>query len=159
MANLTTKCHIQSLNLVKKWCVRWQFQPHMVSKLLNYSSTKGRLWIISWWQLSSVCHTYKFLKHSPASDNITWKEYNNQVLTELKCNCISGYVDEIHVRKLLFSLPLKDLGDVLKKYEEKVPEPLNRQFPERLGKDDAIHNKEKKRGPDQSYFPPVNNNK
>jgi len=34
---------------------------------------------------------------------------------------------------------------MLKKYEEKVPEPLNRQFPERLGKDDAIQNKEKKK--------------
>jgi len=42
-------------------------------------------------------------------------------------------------------LPLKDLADVLKKYEEKVPEPLNRQFPDRLGKDDAIHNKKKKK--------------
>ena len=42
---------------------------------------------------------------------------------------------------------------------EKVPEPLNRQFPQRLGKDDAIHNKEKKRakrGPDRSYFLLVN---
>lgn len=32
---------------------------------------------------------------------------------------------------------------MLKKYEEKVREPLNRQFPERLGKDDANQNKEK----------------
>ena len=48
---------------------------------------------------------------------------------------------------------------MLKKYEEKVPEPLNRQFPETLGKDDAIQNKEKKRrGPDRSSFLLVNNN-
>jgi len=86
-------------------------------------------------------------------------ELSGEVVREVAVPPTYGYVDDVHVRKLLFSLPLKDLGDVLQKYEEKVPEPLNRQFPERLGKDDAIHNKEKKRGPDQSYFPPVNNNK
>ena len=40
---------------------------------------------------------------------------------------------------------------------EKVPEPLNRQFPQRLGKDDAIHNKEKKEGQKRArseLFPP-----
>ena len=48
---------------------------------------------------------------------------------------------------------------MLKKYEEKVPEPLNRQFPERVGKDNAIQNKEKKRrGPDQRSLLLVNNN-
>lgn len=42
---------------------------------------------------------------------------------------------------------------MLKKYEEKVPEPLNRQFPERLGKDYAIQNKKKnkKRARSESF--------
>ena len=44
---------------------------------------------------------------------------------------------------------------MLKKYEEKVPEPLNRQFPERLGKDDAIQNKEKKKKRARSEFFPT----
>lgn len=42
------------------------------------------------------------------------------------------------IKKLLFSLPVQTMSSVMARYNEKVPEPLNRQFPERLSKDKAI---------------------
>ena len=63
-----------------------------------------------------------------------------------------GYVDDI--RKLVFSLPLKDLQDVCKKYEERVPEPMNTQFTEKVNKDEAIRNKGSRRRAWSKLFPP-----
>ena len=40
-----------------------------------------------------------------------------------------------------------------KKYEEKVPAPMNRQFPERLGKDEAIKNKQARKRARTELFP------
>lgn len=56
----------------------------------------------------------------------------------------AGYVSEI--KKLLFSLPVQTRSTVMARYNEKVPEPLNRQFPERLSREEAIeHQKGRKR--------------
>lgn len=41
------------------------------------------------------------------------------------------------IKKLLFSLPVQTMSSVMARYNEKGPEPLNRQFPERLSKDKA----------------------
>ena len=42
----------------------------------------------------------------------------------------SGYVDNL--KKLLLSMPKIEMEEVLKKYKDKEPEPLNTMFKERL---------------------------
>ena len=48
----------------------------------------------------------------------------------------SGYVDTL--KNLLFTLPKAEMKKVHEKYESRVPEPLNRQFPDRVNKEDAV---------------------
>jgi len=60
-------------------------------------------------------------------------------------------VDDI--RKLLFSLPQEALANKLQKYEAMVPEPLNRQFPDRVSKEDAISRKEERNKIRTHLFP------
>jgi hypothetical protein len=53
-----------------------------------------------------------------------------------------GYV--LEVLETLFTSSVEDLAELSKKYKEKVPEPLNRQFPQRLDKAAAIlHHQER----------------
>ena len=42
------------------------------------------------------------------------------------------------MKKLLFTLPKSEMEEVLDRYTGKAPEPLNRQFPERKSKEDAV---------------------
>ena len=48
----------------------------------------------------------------------------------------SGYVDGL--KKLLFYFPKEKRKEIIKKYASRTPEPLNRQFSERLSKEEAI---------------------
>ena len=48
----------------------------------------------------------------------------------------SGYVDGL--KKLLFNFPKEKREEIIKKYASRTPEPLNRQFSERLSKEEAI---------------------
>ena len=57
------------------------------------------------------------------------------------------------IRRLLFTLPSTTLSAMAKKYEEKVPAPMNRQFPERLGKEEAIKNKQTRKRARTELFP------
>ena len=50
----------------------------------------------------------------------------------------TGYVDKI--KNLLFITSKEDRNRVKEKYKEKVPDPLNRQFPDRVPKEQAIEN-------------------
>ena len=64
----------------------------------------------------------------------------------------AAYVDAI--QDLLLSLSCKTLKEKLKKYEKKVPKPLNSKFPEKLKKTEAITKYEdKKKGSKTSLFP------
>lgn len=49
---------------------------------------------------------------------------------------ILGYVDTM--KKLLFTLPKSEMKKGLDKYSAKVPEPLNRQFPDRKSTEEAV---------------------
>lgn len=42
------------------------------------------------------------------------------------------------MRKLVFSMPEGDLKAVSQKYSARAPKPLNTQFPERRGKEEAV---------------------
>lgn len=64
----------------------------------------------------------------------------------------SGYVETM--RKLLFTLPKSEMMKVRYKYSAKVPEPLNRQFPGRKSKEDAVRDyKARKKMTRTSLFP------
>lgn len=57
---------------------------------------------------------------------------------------VTGYVSEI--QKLLFSMPVETMSSVMARYNAKLSEPLNRQLPKRLSRDEAIeHQKGRKR--------------
>ena len=43
------------------------------------------------------------------------------------------------MRDLLFTLPRAQMKEVLNYYAKKVPAPLNTQFPDRQGKEEAVH--------------------
>ena len=43
------------------------------------------------------------------------------------------------MRDLLFTLPRAQMKEVLNDYAKKVPAPLNTQFPDRQGKEEAVH--------------------
>ncbi|XP_068750851.1 uncharacterized protein [Montipora capricornis] len=75
-----------------------------------------------------------------------------EVVREVAVQPTYGYVDEI--LKLLFSLPLKDLSDMMKKYEVKILAPMNRQFPERTNKEEAIKAKQSRKRIWTELFPP-----
>lgn len=64
---------------------------------------------------------------------------------------VAGYVSEI--KKLLFSLPVQTMSSVMARYNENVPEPLNRQFPERLSRDEAIENQRGRKRARTELFP------
>ena len=67
--------------------------------------------------------------------------------------CLSGYVDSL--KKLLFTLPKSKLKEILARWAAKAPEPLNRQFPERLNKEEAIKGyNAKKQMKKTTLFPP-----
>ena len=42
------------------------------------------------------------------------------------------------IERLLFSTPTATLAETLNAYKRKVPDPLNRQFPERRSRDEAV---------------------
>ncbi|XP_068739260.1 uncharacterized protein [Montipora capricornis] len=63
------------------------------------------------------------------------------------------YVDNI--AQVLFTLPFEDMKSVFQKYSANVPEPLNRQFPERKCKDDAVKDYEARKKNTTPLFPPV----
>ena len=58
------------------------------------------------------------------------------------------------IRKVLFRVPFNDLNATGKKYQEKIPLPLNRQFPERVSREDAVKNKENRKRTRAELFPP-----
>lgn len=62
-----------------------------------------------------------------------------------------GYVDKM--KHLLFTLPKSEMERVLQKYLTKAPEPLNRQFPERLNKEEAVLNFKARKQKKTSLFP------
>ena len=65
----------------------------------------------------------------------------------------SGYVDGL--KKLLFNFPKEKREEIIKKYASRTPEPLNRQFSERLSKEEAIKAyKAKKAMKKTALFPP-----
>ena len=64
----------------------------------------------------------------------------------------TGYVDTM--RKLLFTLPKSEMKEILERYSAKAPEPLNRQFPERKSKEEAVKGyRRKKQMKKTSLFP------
>lgn len=66
----------------------------------------------------------------------------------------SGYVNVM--RDLLFSLPKEAMEDKVKQYKERAPEPLNRQFPERLERAAAIKKRDQRREAVTQLHPPGN---
>lgn len=67
-------------------------------------------------------------------------------------NIFPGYVDTM--KTLLFTLPKSEMKKALDKYSAKVPEPLNRQFPERKSKENAVKDyKARKKMTRTSLFP------
>ena len=52
------------------------------------------------------------------------------------CFINAGYVEDI--KRLLFSMTKQERDNIRAKYKAKIPDPLNRQFPERASKDKAI---------------------
>lgn len=63
----------------------------------------------------------------------------------------SGYVDKI--REVMFTLSKADLQAKGEEYQCKAPEFLNRKFPERLKKQEAVESKERKRSITRQLFP------
>lgn len=70
--------------------------------------------------------------------------------------CLSGYVDEM--RNLLFSLSRTAMAAISTKYKAMVPEPLNRQFPERVDKKTAVEQHLKRKNTETSLYPPGSSN-
>ena len=60
-----------------------------------------------------------------------WQSYH-----KLSLYFSSGYVDEI--KKLLFSLSRAEMKETFTKYSSKAPASLTSQFPDRVGKADAV---------------------
>lgn len=56
----------------------------------------------------------------------------------------------------MFSLPLPTLSAIMAQYQERVPEPLNRQFPERLPRDEAIKRQAERKRTRTELFPSGN---
>lgn len=42
------------------------------------------------------------------------------------------------MKKLLFTLPKAEMNDIMDRYLTKIAEPLNRQFPDRVSKEEAV---------------------
>lgn len=70
------------------------------------------------------------------------------------CIYFTEYVDNIG--QVLFTVPFEDMKSVFQKYSANVPEPLNRQFPERKCKDDAVKDFEARKKNTTPLFPPGN---
>ena len=55
------------------------------------------------------------------------------------------------MKKLLFTLPKSEMKNIMDRYSTKIPEPLNRQFPDRVSKEEAVkgykERKQKKKAP------------
>lgn len=78
--------------------------------------------------------------------HVTYPKFKQgeEVVREIGIPPTYGYVSEI--KKLLFSMPVQTMSSVMARYNAKLPEPINRQFPERLSRDEAIeHQKGRKR--------------
>lgn len=59
------------------------------------------------------------------------------------------------MKTLLFTLPNDELEEVLARYSARAPEPLNRQFPERVSKAEAVKGFEtRKKKKKTILFPP-----
>ena len=67
------------------------------------------------------------------------------------CMYFTEYVDNIG--QVLFTLPFEEMKSVFQKYSANVPEPLNRQFPERKCKDDAVKDYEARKKNTTPLFP------
>ncbi|KAL9970830.1 hypothetical protein ACROYT_G023277 [Oculina patagonica] len=75
-----------------------------------------------------------------------------EVVREVASPPTYGYVDKL--KHLLFTLPKCEMEKVLQKYSAKTPEPLNRQFPDRLSKEEAVLSfKARKQKKKTSLFP------
>ena len=57
------------------------------------------------------------------------------------------------IRKVLFSMSADACGQRLMKYEAMIPEPLNRQFPNRETKDEAVNRKQQRNKLRAQLFP------
>ncbi len=76
----------------------------------------------------------------------------NQIGSNTEYDLFLGYVDKL--KHLLFTLPKCEMEKVLQKYSAKTPEPLNRQFPDRLSKEEAVLSfKARKQKKKTSLFP------
>ena len=62
------------------------------------------------------------------------------------------YVNDIC--EVLFTLPLEDMESIIAKYCKNVPEPLNRQFPDRLPKEEAIKVHKTRKSNITTLYPP-----
>ena len=67
------------------------------------------------------------------------------------CFIIAAYVEDI--KRLLFSMTKQERDNIRAKYKAKVPDPLNRQFPERASKDKAIKPHEARKELRTELFP------
>ncbi len=60
--------------------------------------------------------------------------------------------------ELLFLMQPKELKEIIDRYKKKTPEPLNRQFKERVGKAEAVTKFLAKKKLTTEYYPPGENN-
>lgn len=60
--------------------------------------------------------------------------------------------------ELLFTMQPQELKEILDRYKKKTPEPLNRQFKERLGKTEAVAKFLARKKLTTEYYPPGEHN-
>ena len=65
-------------------------------------------------------------------------------------NCLFAYVNYVEcIGKVLFEMDSNSLEKIHKKYEAKQPDSLTSQFPDRVGKKEAIEKQKKRRSMDK----------
>ena len=70
-------------------------------------------------------------------------------------NCLFAYVDYVEcIGKVLFKMDCNTLERILEKYEAKQPDSLTSQFPDRVGKKEAIEKQKKRRSMDKVALHP-----
>lgn len=62
------------------------------------------------------------------------------------------------MRNLLVSLPRTAMAAISTKYKATVPEPLNRQFPEKVDKKTAVERHLKRKNTETRLYPPGSSN-
>ncbi|KAK3743480.1 hypothetical protein QZH41_013093, partial [Actinostola sp. cb2023] len=79
-------------------------------------------------------------------------KFGEEVVREVSIPPTYGYVDTL--KALLFTLPKSEMLKVLDRHSAKIPAPLNRQFPERRSKEEAVElYQEKKKKKHTTPFP------